>query len=128
MCLANTTIQPSNSNQMGFLGQASFDYINTLSASTFYAAVADYQGSHLCKAAPSEGVLLVWLSHSFVTSMRPEGPMSLCQMTPGIRSYQSIPLSGMVSCMAILLSCAGARCIMTSYSMQEMLKNKHIAN
>ena len=79
VCLANTTIQPSNSNQSGFLGQASFDYINTLSTNTFYAAVADYQGSHLCKAAPSEGVLLVRLFHSFVTSIRPEGPMSLCE-------------------------------------------------
>ena len=63
MCLANTTIQPSSSGQASSLGQASFDYASAPSAGAFYAAIAEYQGSHLCKTAPSEGVLLVWLLH-----------------------------------------------------------------
>ena len=45
------------------MGQASFDYASTLNTDSdiFYGVIADYQGSHLCKLAPSEGVLQVRL-------------------------------------------------------------------
>ncbi|CAK0787828.1 hypothetical protein CVIRNUC_011050 [Coccomyxa viridis] len=60
-CLANSTIQLSTSSQKGSVGQASFDYASTLytDSDIFYGVIADYQGSHLCKLAPSEGVLQV---------------------------------------------------------------------
>ena len=62
-CLANSTIQLSTSSQKGSVGQASFDYASTLytDSDIFYGVIADYQGSHLCKLAPSEGVLQVRL-------------------------------------------------------------------
>ena len=72
MCLANTTIQPSSSGQPNSLGQASFDYASAPSAGAFYAAIAEYQGSHMCKTAPSEGVLLVWLLHILFNKLSPK--------------------------------------------------------
>ena len=100
MCLANTTIQPSSSGQPSSLGQASFDYASAPSAGAFYAAIAEYQGSHLCKTAPSDGVLLVWLLRILLSAAkwaatRPALPLAfsmamrctLCVLIPILRCF-----------------------------------------
>ena len=54
-CLANTTIQAPISGNRGSIGQASFNYASTPGNEAAFSVVAAYQGSALCKAAPSQG-------------------------------------------------------------------------
>ncbi|CAK0787827.1 hypothetical protein CVIRNUC_011049 [Coccomyxa viridis] len=54
-CLANTSIQAPTSGNRGSIGQASFNYATTPGNEAAFSAMAGYQGSALCKAAPSQG-------------------------------------------------------------------------
>lgn len=58
-CLANTSIQAPTSGNRGSIGQASFNYATTPGNEAAFSAVAGYQGSALCKAAPSQGSAMV---------------------------------------------------------------------
>ena len=55
-CLASTTVTSAGPGHNGSLGQASFDYATVLTPGTPFSAVALYQGSFICKSAPSDNV------------------------------------------------------------------------
>lgn len=55
-CLASTTVTSAGLNHKGSWGQASFDYAAILTPGTQFSAVAAYEGSLLCKKAPSNNV------------------------------------------------------------------------
>ena len=62
-CLASTTIQAPTSGHMAAIGQASFNYASAPGDGAASSAVALYQGSALCKAAPSQGSTTVQPLH-----------------------------------------------------------------